>query len=101
MLEGIHLFGRRRALEFVEVALHDLQLPVAKAAHRGTRAEDLIEGLPRVMHTQGTTAISRSSILLAILTPLQKHPKLDAQGVFDLLPSHIFLWKAYWSIGQR
>ena len=43
------------------------------------------------MHTQGTTAVGRSSILLAILTPLQKHPKLDAQGVFDLLPSHIFL----------
>ena len=33
VLEGIHLFGRRRALEFVEVALHDLQLTVAKAAH--------------------------------------------------------------------
>ena len=65
--------------------------PIAKAAHRGTRAQDLIEGLPRVMHTQGTTAVGRSSILLAILTPLQKHPKLDAQGVFDLLPSHIFL----------
>ena len=91
VLEGIHLFGRRRALQLVEVALHDLQLPVAKAAHRGTRAEDLIEGLPRIMHTQGTTAVGRSSILLAILTPLQKHPKLDAQGVFDLLPSHIFL----------
>ena len=51
VLEGIHLFGRRRALEFVEVALHDLQLPVAKAAHRSARAKDLIEGLPRVMHT--------------------------------------------------
>ena len=43
------------------------------------------------MHTQETTAVGRSPILLAILTPLQKHPKLDAQGVFDLLPSHIFL----------
>ena len=49
MLEGVDFCSPGGILELGEIALHNLQLAIAEAAHRGSRTQNFIECLPGVV----------------------------------------------------